>query len=210
MTTDDQNDQEKESEEGMKKFHLLSADGLSAASVGSLAGLTGVHRNRIAEWRKLGAPAGLDLGAWAEWHLAQRHTRFADMLSQALAPSSTADLLPAAEGAPPEAEAAAGGQEGASMSYAERKERAQALRAEMELAIARREFVPTADAQAAVRRLAGLVLEAIAPGLWGEMLPALPGASPDLRARLRAAHDGAVLRLRDHIAREARSLAFYL
>ena len=64
---------------------LLTPDGLSAASVGALASLTGVHRNRVAEWRKAGAPQGLDLGAWAEWHLAQRHTRFADALRQALA-----------------------------------------------------------------------------------------------------------------------------
>lgn len=192
---------------------LMTPDGLCAASVAALASLTGVHRNRIAEWRKLGAPAGLDLGAWAEWHQAQRHTRFADHLRQALNPTTT-DLPPAAESTPAAAEGAAGQPadqvDAGGLTYAERKERAQALRAEMELAAMRRQYIGAADAQAAVRRLAALVLEALAPGLWGELLPALPGASPDLRARLRAAHDAGLLRLRDRIAHAARSASHQL
>lgn len=192
---------------------LLTPDGLGAASVASLASLTGVHRNRIAEWRKAGAPADLDLGAWAEWHQTQRHTRFADHLRQALNPSAE-PAAPAAESTP----AAAAGQQPApadqvdagGLTYAERKERAQALRAEMELATMRREYVGAADAKASVRRLASLVLEALAPGLWGDLLPALDGASPDLRKRIRTAHDAGFLRLRDRIAHAARSASHQL
>ena len=96
------------------------------------------------------------------------------------------------------------------LTYGERKERAQALRAEMELAALRREYLRAGDAHGAVRRLAALVLEALASGIWPELLPDLAGASPDLRNRLRASHDAALLRLRDRIAHAARAAAHQL
>lgn len=188
----------------MGRSALLSADGSAAAGVAALASILGVHRNRIPEWRSAhGAPAGLELVAWQAWATQSMRPRLADRCAQALAAghdlAQPADEPEDAPSAPPRtAEPDAG-------DWAARAARAKALRAELELAQLQGQVYDRAVVLRVVRTLGGLVLDALAAGVWPALLPEIAPLPADARLRLRTAHDTALLALRDRIAAAART-----
>lgn len=176
------------------------------------ADVLGVSRDRVYGWRKSGAPHLLDGHQWLAWLTQPTQQRRQKMRLACARLRAHMESIAAETGdtlifAPEETPAAQGsGGEGLEgEDWKTRGERARALRAEMELAAAEGRAIPRDDAAAQMRAMAAVVIEIQTRGLWHDLLPALDGASPDLRRGLRRAHDAAVLRQRHRIAEAVRA-----
>jgi hypothetical protein len=181
---------------------IVTADGRMAVSLLVLARLVGCHRDQFRAWRKLGAPADLDLRAWHRWLTETRRWTFAANLAKAMGDEAEVDPPPAGEEAP----AAQGTPPGDAMTEIDADRRykvARAQRAEMEYAELQGRLVERVLLERAVQRLAAVVVERVQRGIWDALVPALDGATPDTRRACRDAHDRAVLAMRADLGASA-------
>lgn len=181
------------------------------ADAAHLAAICGFHRNRVAEYRaKAGAPADLDAGAWLAWLRLQPQYRRA--LLRRAAVRLQAHIEAHGDGlsldepsTPAAAQETTQADPATQIDWKLRRERALALRAEMELAAAEGRLVPRDRVAQVLRLAAATLIESLATA-HADLAPSLQGASPDTRKAHRAAWDALTLRLRDHLATRLRAL----
>jgi hypothetical protein len=176
---------------------LLTADGRQAVSLLVLARLCGCHRDQFRTWRKLGAPADLDLQSWHAWLESTRRWTYATQLAKALPDQ------PAAGDSAPAAQASTTPDPQNEVDADRRFKIARALRAERELAEIDGRLVERVLLERAVQRLAAIVVERLQRGIWDVLLPALDAATPDTRRACREAHDRGILAMRSDLGASA-------
>jgi hypothetical protein len=190
----------------------------AAKSFVHLAAIAKVHRRRVNKWRAAGAPAGLDLDAWAAWAGRTGRTRIAARLREA---SQTQSPPPRLVETPPGPGSAGAQQETLTLPQPPvsideacgREQAARVLRAEEDAARARLErlrlegaLVPLESLDRFLAASGGLLLEILGTRIWQALLPELDAAPAAQRRRLRQAHDRGIAAVRAEYAASGAAL----
>lgn len=172
----------------------LTADGRAATTQIALAAMLGVNRDTLRLWRQDGAPDTLELDAWRRWLMSTGRSKLAAGLPGPAVPDPPA----APPATPPEEDAPAGG--GVGVDWEERGKRAKALLAERQLAESEGCLIPRQLVVRVATTLGAAVATRLTTGIIEPLLAALLDATPQQRARVRDAHDRAILALRAELA----------
>jgi hypothetical protein len=167
---------------------FLTPDGSAATSATALAAMLHVHRNRISDWRRKGGPDSLTFAAWRQWFQTTGRERLVAEIDR------ISVEIPDVEDEPEEIPTPVATDEEA--FWRTRRAKAQAERAEMDLAVAKGEVYRRVDVERAIRDLTASTAEILTQGIWSRLAPTLVCASPDLRRGIRTAHDHGMLDLR--------------
>lgn len=163
-----------------------------------------VNVRRITKWRaEAGAPADLDLAAWASWlrqSSSRRRRAWAEAIDAEIArrekppadlaaPQPTVDDIEPADDTPAAQEA----------RWRVHRMREQALRAQREREELEGHLVRIDSVERIVRLLGADVVELLTDTVWQQLAPLLDGLTAADRRALRAAHDAGITALRQQI-----------